>query len=123
MAPLVTTIRRLKEIEYKGSFEEVVEKFSSILAEGEEPSEEILKDLSLSRFPYDMVKRVLKHDFASWVDIREQMLAERAHVANRAATWYEYTTERFRREVERRDDLIRQGMREKTEPHQGNGRA
>ncbi|CDJ53309.1 hypothetical protein EBH_0056050 [Eimeria brunetti] len=71
MAPIVTTTRRLKEIEYKGSFEEVVEKFSSILAEGEEPSEGILKDL--------------------------------------AATWYEYTTERFRREVERRDDLIRQG--------------
>ncbi|CDJ53252.1 hypothetical protein EBH_0055630 [Eimeria brunetti] len=71
MAPLVTTMRRLKEIEYKGSFEEVVEKFSSTLAEEEEPSEEILKDL--------------------------------------AATWYEWTTERFRREVERRDDLIRQG--------------
>ncbi|CDJ51170.1 hypothetical protein EBH_0000200 [Eimeria brunetti] len=109
MTPLLTTIRRLKESEYKGSFEEVVEKFSSILAEGEEPSDKILKDLSLSMFPYDMVERLLKHDFTSWVEMREQMLAESAHVANRATTWYEYTTEKFRREVERRDNLIRQG--------------
>ena len=107
--PVVTTIRKLKEIEYNGNFEEVVERFSNVLAEGEEPPEETLKELFLSRFPYDMVKRVLKHEFASWVEIREQMLAERALVANRAATWYEYTTERFRREVEGRDELIRQG--------------
>ncbi|CDJ30826.1 uncharacterized protein EMH_0007280 [Eimeria mitis] len=107
--PVVTTIRKLKEIQYSGNFEEVVERFSSVLAEGEEPPEETPKELFLSRFPYDMVKRVLKHEFASWVEIWEQMLAERALVANRAATWYEYTTEKFRREVEGRDELIRQG--------------
>ncbi|CDJ28383.1 uncharacterized protein EMH_0040410 [Eimeria mitis] len=56
-----------------------------------------------------MVKRVLKHEIASWVEIQEQMLAERVLVANRAATWYEYKTGKFRREVEGRGELIREG--------------
>ncbi|CDJ35797.1 uncharacterized protein EMH_0033490 [Eimeria mitis] len=106
---VVMTIPKLKEIEYNGNFEEVVERLSSVLTEGEEQPEETLKELFLPRFPYEIVKRVLKHEIASWVEIQEQMLAERALVANRAATWYEYTTGTFRREVEGRGELIRQG--------------
>ncbi|CDJ31922.1 uncharacterized protein EMH_0010690 [Eimeria mitis] len=107
--PVVTTIRKLKEIEYNGNFEEVVERFSSVLAEGVKPPKETLKESFFSRLRYDMVKRVLKHEFASWLDTGEQMLAMRALVANRVATWYEYTTENFRQEVKGRDKLIREG--------------
>ncbi|CDJ34152.1 uncharacterized protein EMH_0019010 [Eimeria mitis] len=106
--PVVTTIRKVKEIQYNGNFEEVVERFSSVRGEGEQLPKETLKDFFLSRFPYDMVKRVLKHEFASGVEIREQTLAERALVANRSATWYEYATGKFRQEVKGRDELIRE---------------
>ncbi|CDJ49392.1 hypothetical protein EBH_0025810 [Eimeria brunetti] len=62
------------------SFEEVVEKFSSGLAEKQEPSEHIHKDLVHSRISYDMVKRVLRHDFAPRVEIREHLRREELEV-------------------------------------------
>ncbi len=95
------TVRLLQEIKYKGDFEEVANKFGSILAEGEPlPPGEVLW-LFVTRFPLDMVEPIMDQNPESWVDARELLRRRIGIKKERNLMWYRYTTPELRREAER----------------------
>ena len=104
-----TTIRKLQEIRFRGSVEEVAERFAEVLANGEQPSENDKKRYFLACFPYEMIEPYLNSKFTTWVQVREHLLTERAEKAKYAADWYCLTRLEYRQEVERRLDLRREG--------------
>lgn len=104
-----STIAKLKQIWYTGDFEEVARKFAKVLAEGEHPPHHVTKTLFLSRFPYKMVKRALEADLVTWVQAREYLRQEKGEQQSRALEWYEYAPPHYRREVEREEQIAREG--------------
>ena len=103
------TINLLKAVRFKGDFEEVANQFADILAEGEHPPVDLLKNLFLSRFPYEMALPVLEQDVETWTEARELMRERRGWCQERALNWYELAPPELRRRVEQNPNLREEG--------------
>lgn len=104
-----STIARLRQIRYEGDFEEVADKFAEVLETGEHPPQDTVRDLFLSRFPFEMIKAALEADLETWVDVREFLRRNRGQKQEKAMRWYDYAPPEYRREVERNTEVQREG--------------
>ena len=103
------TIKRLRTLMYTDSITDITEKFANIISEGDEPPEEELIMLYLSRFPRDIIKRAMKRDFESWVEASEYLRCEYSEEVMRWTKWYQLTPSKFKREVETNPECVRKG--------------
>ena len=95
----IETINRLRRVHYNGNITEVTEQFSRVLSEGEEPPEEELISLYLSRFPRSIIKRAMERDFANWIEASEFLRYDYSDEAMRWAKWYQRAPAIYKREA------------------------
>lgn len=104
-----TTIRRLQGIIYRGDIEQVAKEFAKVLAEGQSPPPEVVRDLFISRFPYKMVKNIIAEDLPSWIQVREALRTRVGREEEGAFRWYAMTSEALRREAANDPEYRRDG--------------
>lgn len=99
-APIVSVVQRLREIEFRGDFYEVVQQFSDILATGEQPPEQELIELFVTRFPWHMAEKLAGRYFDTWMDAKDCLEQEYRTRGLWAQRYYRVAGERFKREME-----------------------
>ena len=100
---------KLKLITYEGSVSKVITKFSQVLSEGENPTQEELIKLFLQCFPKALLKEAMEMDFKTWGEAGEFIRRKNTKVIQRWREWYKGTREQFKRQAERDEDCRMQG--------------
>lgn len=103
------TIKRLQQIEYKGSVDDVADEFAEVLTEGQSPPREFLKDQFLSIFPFYLVESVMKEKPETWVKARELLRKKLGTDQENALKWYSLASDKRRKELADRPEYSRTG--------------
>ena len=103
------TLTKLYQLRFKGDFDELTEEFGEILSQGENPPQDMLVQLYLSRFPLRMVQSAVQREFHSWVEARDYMRTQVGAKQGGALQWFCMAPDEFRREAEADARLQREG--------------
>ena len=103
------TLTKLYQLKYTGDFDKLTEDFGEILSQGENPPQDVLIQIYLSRFPLRMVQSAVQREFHSWVEVRDYMKAQVGAKQGGALRWFCMAPEEFRREVESDSRLLKEG--------------
>ncbi|KAL8442273.1 hypothetical protein Emed_007349 [Eimeria media] len=81
------TIRRLRDLRWKGSLERLAAEFSAVLSQGVSPPQSELVDLFLGRVPLHLVTELGTADFATWTEAKEALRRIRSPKEHLTARW------------------------------------
>ncbi len=70
---VAATVSRLYAIQWDGSLDSLVERFASVLEEGNPPSEEELVDIFIGRIPWSVLDILDSLDYPTWMDLSEAL--------------------------------------------------